>query len=139
MNKQWLRTAVVFGIGYIAVGIVTAELSKSASSDNLGLVWRWTAWVLGLFAFGAHLLIEHFRLHNAPRAAAWHASLGVAIGGFGIAAAANIHELMSAHAYRPLLAVALVAWPVLTALPAFVVAYAGAAIVARLKPHRSTE
>jgi len=58
-----------------------------------------------------------------------HASLAVALGAFGLAVAANLHP----HPASALYLVALVAWPVLTALPAFLVALAVAAVLARVR------
>ena len=50
------------------------------------------------------------------------ASAAVALGAFALALAANIHDLGSASGYRPRMLIALVAWPLLTAVPAFIVA-----------------
>jgi hypothetical protein len=77
--------------------------------------------------FAAHIAHEHFRLHNTPRPTAWHTSLAVAFGAFALAVAANIHDLGSASGYRPRMLIALVAWPLLTAVPAFIVALVVAA------------
>jgi hypothetical protein len=77
--------------------------------------------------FAAHIAHEHFRLRNTARPTAWHTSTAVALGAFAVALAANIHDLGSASGYRPRLLIALVAWPVLTAVPAFIVALAVAA------------
>ena len=73
-----------------------------------------------VYAF--HIGYEHFRVGNSPRVTALHTALAVAVGAFGLAAAANFHEVWAASSYRRSLALALVAWPVPTALPAFIVA-----------------
>ena len=49
----------------------------------------------------------------------------------GLAVAANVHEWMTASSYRPSIAIALVAWPLLTVVPAFVVAMVAAALLKR--------
>lgn len=46
----------------------------------------------------------------------------VALGAFALALMANFHDLGSATVYRPRMLVALVAWPLLTGVPAFGVA-----------------
>jgi hypothetical protein len=51
----------------------------------------------------------------------------VALGAFGLALAGNIHDLWSISGYRPRMLIALVAWPVLTGVPAFIVALIAAA------------
>lgn len=89
--------------------------------------WRLSAFVLCGVVFAAHLAYEHFRLHSTARPTAGHTSVAVAIGGFVLALGANIHDLGSASGYRPKMLVALVAWPLLTAVPAFVVALVVAA------------
>src|SRR5207249_11455698 len=63
-----------------------------------------------------------------PRITASHAALAVALGAFLLAVAATVHAVMvPSHApyWRHLLA--LVAWPLLTGVPAFVVALVAAA------------
>jgi hypothetical protein len=54
-------------------------------------------------------------------------SAAVALGALGLALAANIHELGSDSGYRLGMLIALIAWPLLTAVPAFVLALVVAA------------
>lgn len=123
-NKRWLWALIFFGTVYLVVGITFAELG-----------WRLPAWLVSAAAFAAHIGYEHFRLRNSPRPAAFHASAAAALGAFGLAVAANIHELWTNPGnHRPLLLLALVLWPVLTVLPAFMVALAAAARLARWRP-----
>ncbi|MFA5835297.1 MAG: hypothetical protein WDA22_17590 [Bacteroidota bacterium] len=56
------------------------------------------------------------------------------MGSFGLAVAANVHELLATPNYRPSLALALVLWPIITAVPAFMVAFAAAAGLGRIRP-----
>jgi hypothetical protein len=65
-----------------------------------------------------------------------HASMAAALGAAGLAVAANLHESRAASHYRPLMATALIAWPLLTAVPAFVVALMVAAGLNRWYPGR---
>ena len=97
------------------------------------VTWRAAAYVVSAVAFAAHIWYEHFSLHNSPLTTALHATAAVALGAFGLAAAANIHALRSGSPYRPRLGVALVAWPLLTAVPAFVVALVATAVLARVR------
>ena len=57
------------------------------------------------------------------------ASLAVGLGAFGLAVAANIHAQRSGSTHQGALALALVAWPLLTAVPAFVVALGAATLL----------
>ena len=129
-RQLWFGTAILAGVLYCVIGIVFALPSNQVR------LWRLAAWVISAAVYAAHIGYEHFRMGNSPRATALHAALAVAIGAFGLAVAANLHELWVASSYRRSLAVALVAWPVLTALPAFVVALVAAYGLALVRRHR---
>jgi hypothetical protein len=133
-RPRWLSKAILAGVLYAAVGIIFADLAGAAGSNQMLIFWRLSAWVISAVVFAAHIAHEHFRLRNATRPTAWHVSAGVAFGGFALALAANIHDLWSASGYRPRMLIALVAWPLLTAVPAFIVALVVAAgLGARLR------
>jgi hypothetical protein len=121
-----LRLALV-GLLYVVTSLASAALAGSAASDQMQFFWRISAFVVGGVVLIAHIAYEQFRLRNRARQTAWHAAAAAALGGFGIALAANIHDLASAAGYRPRLLIALVAWPLLTGVPAFVVALVVAA------------
>lgn len=129
-RKSWIRAALLVGVVYFLIG-----RGFALPADQLG-VWRLAAWVASAAVAAVHLGYEHFRLNNSPRATALHAAMAVALGAFLLAVAANIHDLASATGYRPRMLIALVAWPVLTALPAFIVALSVAAVLARLPTKR---
>jgi hypothetical protein len=116
---------------YAAVGIVFARLAGTAASTQIRSVWRFSAFVVSGVVFAAHIAYERFRLRNSARTTAWHASVAVAFGAFALALAATLHELGSASGDRPRLLIALVAWPLLTAVPAFLVALVVAASLRR--------
>ena len=113
---------ILIGVLYLAVGIASAALAGAAASNQMRSFWRLSAFVISAMVFVAHIAYEHFRLRNTARRTAWQASVGVASGAFAFALAANIHDLGSASGYRPRMLIALVAWPLLTAVPAFIVA-----------------
>jgi hypothetical protein len=124
-----LRAVILVGVVYLAAGLTFATLA--AASTQMRTTWRLAAWVISLAAFAAHIWYEHAQLRSAPRTAALHVALAVALGAFGLAVAANVHAQAPANHQR--VALALVLWPVVTALPAFVVALAAAAL-ARTRP-----
>jgi len=122
---------MILAVLYLVVGITFAALAGWASSNQMRVIWRLLAWVISGAAFAAHIGYEHFRLRNSPVTTALHASLAVGLGAFGLAAAANIHGRGSGSSHqRSLLLLALVAWPVLTAVPAFVIALGSATSLA---------
>jgi hypothetical protein len=123
------------GAVYLVVGLTFAALAGAASPKGR-VMWRLVAWALSAAVFAAHIAYERGRLHSSSAATALHASLAVALGAFGLAVAANLRAASAPSHARPLLLVSLVAWPVLTAVPAFVVALGAAALLARRRRSR---
>jgi hypothetical protein len=136
-NQRWLRTAILLGVVYLVVGIAFGALAGAAASTHMRVAWRLAAWLASAAAFGAHIGYEHFRLRNPPLSAAWHAAVAVGLGAFALAVAANVHAYWAAASHqRGRLLLALVIWPALAGVPAFVVALAATAVLARTR--RST-
>src|SRR5882762_6121832 len=115
---------------YVAIGVVFAALAQSAGGDQVRL-WRLAAWVASAVVAAAQIWYEHYRVGSSPRPTALHAAGAVALGAFGLALAANVHWLFAATRgpRSPLLA--LLVWPVITAIPALLVALVVAALLAR--------
>jgi hypothetical protein len=128
-RQGWLGGAVLAGVLYLVAGVAFGALAGAAASNPMRSFWRLSAFAVSAVVFGAHIAFEHFRLRNTARPTAWHASVAVALGAFALALEANIHDLGSATGYRPRMLIALVAWPLLTAVPAFVVALGVAAVL----------
>jgi len=128
---------ILLGVAYFVIGIVFATLANPVVSDQVRVIWRLAAWVASAAVYAAHIGYEHFRLGNSTRATALHAATAVALGAFLLAVAATVHKVMvpaNTPYWRFLLA--LVVWPLITALPAFLVALAVAAVLARLPTKR---
>src|SRR2546427_324847 len=121
---------ILVAVAYVVTGIGFGALAKSADANHVRL-WRLAAWVASAAVAAAQIGYEHYRLGSSPRATALHAAGAVALGAFGLALAANIHALFAATHGQPSPLLALVAWPVITAVPAFLVALAVAAVLAR--------
>ena len=137
-DRRWLRIATFFAIVYPAVGITFAALGNPSASHEMRVAWRLAAWVVCAAAFAAHLAYEHFRLRNPPARAAWHVAMAVALGAFVLAVWVNVHAYRGAAGDRnPLVPLALVTFPVVTGVPAFGVALAAAALLARARRRRS--
>ena len=126
-RQRSLIAVTLVGVLYPVVGITSAILAGAAASDQMRFIWRLSAFIFSAVVFAAHIAYEHFRLRNRVRSTAWHTSGAVAFGAFALALMANIHDLGSASGYRPRMLIALVAWPLLTAVPAFIVALVVAA------------
>src|SRR5262249_53079878 len=126
-RPSWAPMAVFFGIGYAVVGIGFAIPTTHVHA------WRLAAWVVSAIGYAAHIVYERFRLKNSPGAAALHIAFAVGLGGFGLAVGANIHSLSAGSSqHRQLLLLSLGIWPVITALPAFLVAFATNMVLARV-------
>ena len=120
-------------VAYVVIGVGFGELDNSADA-NVVLFWRLAAWVACAAVAAAQIAYEHYRLGSSPRVTALHAAGAVALGAFGLALAANIHALQAgthAGTHGQRLLIALVAWPVITAVPAFVAALVAAAVLTR--------
>ena len=126
-HQPWLRAAILVGVVYALVGIAFAVPATHVQA------WRLAAWVVSAIAYAAHIAYEHFRLRNSSLSAALHVALAVALGAFGLAVGANIHSLStgSTDQHRQLLLLSLAIWPLITALPALLVALGISAVLAR--------
>jgi len=131
-NYQWLRGVIPFGLVYLVVGVA---FPNPSAPNEMQFIWRLAAWLTCAGAFAIHIGLEHFRLRSSPRRTALHAAVSVALGAFALAAAANIHALTAGTGNRRLLALALMIWPIMTGVPAFVVALAAATGLARVRPN----
>ena len=134
VNRRWLRAVVVFGTIYGVIGIISGTFP--VSSNEMRIALRLVAWLVSAVGFAAHIWYEGSRLHDLPRTSALHVSMAVALGALILAVAANVHELSTASNYRSSIAIALVTWPALTAVPAYFVALASAAVLRRIRRER---
>jgi len=123
--QAWIRAALLLGLIYFLIGRLFALPASHAHA------WRLAAWMVSAAAYAAHIAYEHFRLRNSARLAALHVAVAVAIGAFLLAVAGMINSLSTASAIRPAWLLALVAWPAITAVPAFLVAIVAGAILPR--------
>jgi hypothetical protein len=123
---RWLRVVLCVGVVYLVVGLAVGTLAGRAASHQMRTTLRLAAWVISAAAFATHIAYEQIRLGSSPGKTALHASLAAALGAFALAVAANVHALAAA-VHQPSHTLALVLWPVLTALPAFAAALVAAA------------
>ena len=135
-DRRWIRTAMLAGIVYVVVAIAFAALARSSPSRETKIAWRLGAWLAAAVVFAAHFAHEQFRRRRSPRAAAGHVSAAVAMGAFALAVWINVHPHPDAPRRRsPLAPLALVVFPAVTGVPAFLAAFAGASLLKR-RPRR---
>src|SRR5262245_47086100 len=127
-SRTWVLPAVLIGIGYALVGIVFAFPTTHAQA------WRLAAWFVSALAYGAHIVYEGLWRRESSGRAALHVAVAVAIGAFGLAVGANVHSLFvgSTGRHRQLLRLSLAVWPIMTALPAFLVAFVTSVALTRV-------
>jgi hypothetical protein len=114
-----MRLAIAAGVLYTAVGVIFGGLAGAAATVDARDRWRLAAWAVSGVMYLAHLAYEARR--HPPRSAAWHAAFGAGMGGLGIAIAAITHAIRTGNGNLPLLLTAIPAFPVLVAIPAFLV------------------
>ena len=132
VTRRSLHVVLLLGAAYSAIGVGFAAFSDLATSNEMHLMWRRLAWLASGAVFAAHIVYEQFRAGNRRRTVAMHASSAAALGACGLAIAANLHEWKTATSFRPSIAIALFAWPLVTAVPAFLVALVAAAILSHV-------
>ena len=123
-------SVILFSVAYIAVGIVTADFAASAASIQGQTAWRLIAWGVSLLVYGAQLIVERVRFNSTTLRTALRASGAVAIAAFALAAAGPVWTHWGKPDQQRALT-ALLLWPVLTGLPAFVLALGAGAVIGR--------
>ena len=137
MSSSRLNIVLLGGV-YFIVGVGFGELANSAGSEPGKFRWRLAAWAVSAVVYAAHIAYEHFRLRSRATVLALHVALAAALGTFLLAVAASLHAMrVSSHAPYWLYLLALVLWPLMTGLPAFVVAFVGAKVLALVSPRES--
>ena len=122
---------------YLAAGIALGELAGRATTTEMRDTWRRAAWLISAIAFGAHIAYERFRLRSDSKHSALHVAAAAALATFGLAVAANLHDQPDSQRVRML--ASLVIWPVMVAIPAFLVALVGAILLGRVRPQAGVD
>jgi hypothetical protein len=129
----WFAWALLAGILYLTIGVGFAPLSVPSV-----FFWRLAAWIVSAAVYAAHIAYERFRIRSSSHSTALHVGVGAAMGAFGLAAAAIVHSVLSGTGNLPLLGLALLVWPLITGVPAYVVAFVLTEVLARVPRWRST-
>ena len=118
--------AVLAGLTYIIIG----RFFPNPPTNNFW--WRLAAWILSAVVFFAHVAFVHFRGRVSAARVARSAALGCAVGGFGLAAWAMAINAQRGTMRPGTWGLALVLWPLILAVPGFVVAYTTAVLLQRM-------
>lgn len=126
--RPWVGSAMLAAIAYPATGVLFGALASGAPAGPMRSAWRLAAFGTSGIVFLAHIAYEHAHRGSARGSAPTHVALAVAIGALLLAAIgpARHYGLASRQA-----ALALVIWPLLTGLPAWLAAWVLTALAAR--------
>ena len=125
------RSVLLVASLYVVVGIVTAALARSASTVQVRDVWRLVAWLFSLVVFAGHVVYERVRAGNPSKRAAMQAAGAVALAAFVLAVVGPVRSHWDSTDFRRVTVLSVALWPILTGVPAFLVALAGASILGR--------
>lgn len=130
VSSNWVSATFVAGCLYLLIGLVSADLAAGVPGPRQRF-WRTMAWLLSAIVFGIHVARDRIRMRYGAVPTALHAALGAALGAFGLAVAATIHGYHVATPHLRALKLSLLIWPIITALPAFLVAFVAAVVLRR--------
>lgn len=121
MRRPHSWTLLFAAAAYVVASSATAVLSGVASSPTTVKAWRLAAWLLSLVVFIAHLAVERRRRLRSVSVARY-VSGAVALGAMGVAALGPLRAHWGEPDRIRLALLSIVAWPILTGVPAFLVA-----------------
>jgi hypothetical protein len=124
-HRSWIGAAILVGAVYLLIGRFFPNPADHPRA------WRLAAWGVSGVAFAAHIGYELFRLRHPPRSMALHVAMAVGLGGFALAIAGALHSLSSSSSIQPAWLLALVVWPLVTGIPAFLVALVAGVLLTR--------
>ena len=129
-NRAFVAVLIA-ATSYSTTGIVTSALAGATHSPQLRTVWRLVAWFVSLSIFVGHGVYEHSEGRSVGRNAT-HAAVAVGLAALVLAFAGPVrtHWGLPDSSRASLLSV--VAWPLLTAAPAFLVTFAATSILRRM-------
>jgi hypothetical protein len=130
-RQAWLPAALLVGVAYFLVGWAFALPTNDV------VFWRLSAWVVSGCSYAAHIAYEHYRVGSSPLVGASHIAVAVMIGAILLAVAGMLHSLLNTSMIGLTWLLAIVVWPAVTAIPAFVGALVAGVVLARLP--RSTD
>ena len=127
-QKAWTPDALLAGVAYLIVSLCFGTLAGWASSDQSRFGWRLAAWIVSFVIYACHISYDYLKLQNTPLISSLDVAAGVALGGFLLAVAAIVHALSTGSGNLSLLLLALLVFPLITGLPAFVIGFVGTSL-----------
>jgi hypothetical protein len=134
-NSKYIKLIILFGLIYFVIGILSALITNPMESTGMQAVLRLFALALAIAAFAYHISLELFQSTNSKLKAALYAAVAAAFGTFLLAVLANIYNILTA-AENNSLPLALIVWPAVTGLLAFLGGYIVAMIFSFIHTRR---
>ena len=131
-RRSPVRRIVLVGAIYFAVGVLFSSFAAPSVLGHRVVTWRLIAWLISGDVFLWQIWGDRVHFGRTNLATAVNAAAAAAIGAFGLGARVAVH---SAHP-SPM---AMVLWPLVTAIPAFVVALVVAAVLDGVAAPRAAE
>jgi len=132
MRQIRVWTSLLAGAGYIVASTTPPVVAGMSPRPLPAQWWRIAAWVLSLVVFAWHLAAER-RLRTQPFRAAMYVAFAVALGAAGVAALGPLRAHWGEPTRLRLILLSVVAWPLLTGIPAFLVALLGRVLLDRAR------
>lgn len=126
--QRSIRPVLIVAIAYGIVGVVTAQLARSAGPTSMRTAWRLAAWLLSGALFAVHLGYERLRAGGTPVITAARVGAAVALGAFVLAAAGPVRSNWGTERFWRTAALSLPLWPIVTGVPAFMIAFAAGSV-----------
>jgi hypothetical protein len=121
---------LLVGVAYLVIGVVFARLP--AATHQTLVLWRLAAWAVSAVVYGVHIAYLRLRVGRSTLVTAWQAALAAALGAFGLAVVGPARAALVGGHQGSLWILALLLWPLITGVPAFLVAYVTATVFARV-------
>lgn len=126
-----VRLVILCALLYVVVGYYPGEFARTASAIPVRNAWRLSAWLLSFVVFAGQVYYEKRRLGRALSATALDAAAAVALGAILVALVGPVRSHWGTDTQGRALA-AVVIWPVMLGIPAFLAALAGGALLDRV-------
>ena len=136
-NNKRFKRIILFGLIYLVIGIMSALITNPMESTGIQTALRLLALVLAIAVFVIHIRLELFQSNNSVLKVSLNAAIATALGTFLLAVLANIYSILTAADNKNSLPLALIAWPAVTGLLAFLGGYVIAKIFSIIRSRRT--
>lgn len=135
-NNKHIKHIISFGLIYLVIGILSALITNPMESTGMQTALRLVALALAITAFIYHVRLELFQSSNSVLKAALNASMAASVGTFLLAVLANIYSFSTSAENKNQLPFALIVWPAVTGLLAFLGGFVVAKIFSIIRSKR---